>query len=709
MSFWRNLGRRCPPTQRAAAGFVLLVGLVANPLVSAAQNSPPQPPAAQSGQTAPANQPPIPASPGGKVLFSRDASTVPSSPVASQGQDAAANADGLKVTDEERNAVTFVAYDLDVHLTPATAGISARAVVTLRNDGGVPLKRIALQISSSLHWDAISAETPGAAIRPLVFASHRVETDADHTGAMEEAAISLPEPLAPGASTTIRALYSGSIARSAERLERIGAPANEALAADWDAVAPPDPDGESGGSALRGFGNVLWYPVSAPPVFLGDGAKFFQEVGATKLRESAAMVRLRLAVEYVGDPPDAAFFCGRREQLTAISDDPNLPAAESPGIATASFEARPLGFRTPNLFVTAGAPTSAGPAEDSYLLEVVTGHYDALPAYAAAATQVQPLLTDWFGPQPLGPLTILDHPGQPFEDDALLVRPVRGVDAATLEAPLVHSLTHAWIHSSHAWIDEGLAEFASLLWTERTAGGKAALAELQDSARTLALAEPAVPMDVAVSASSSSSDSAPPAEHAAPVPGQAAGPQPSFSAAGKSLAEATGEVFYRTKARAVWWMLRGIAGDEALKKTLQAYRLDAKLDHDPQGLERTLEKFSHMDLQWFFYDWVYRDRGLPDLSIVSVTPSQLETHSGQPSGWLVAVVVHNDGYAEAEVPVTVRSAASTETQWLRIPGRATASTRIVFAGTPQEVQVNDGSVPETETSIHVRQLVTPHS
>jgi aminopeptidase N len=162
-------------------------------------------------------------------------------------------------------------------------------------------------------------------------------------------------------------------------------------------------------------------------------------------------------------------------------------------------------------------------------------------------------------------------------------------------------------------------------------------------------------------------------------------------------------------------MLRNITGDDALKQALQAYRLDPKLDRDPEGLQHTLEKFSHKDLTWFFDNWVYEDRGLPDLSIVNVTPRQLEAHSGLPAGWLVSVDVRNDGDAEAEVPITVRSApglsaganAATETQTLRIPGHASISRRIVFASTPAEVQVNDGSVPETRTSIHTRQLTLP--
>jgi len=268
---------------------------------------------------------------------------------------------------------------------------------------------------------------------------------------------------------------------------------------------------------------------------------------------------------------------------------------------------------------------------------------------------------------------------------------MHAVDPDALAPSLLHSLTHAWVHSSHAWIDEGLAQFMTILWTERNSGRPAALAELQEAARALALAEPEVP----VSASSGSSPDSQP------------NPKASASSAGASLAEATGDVFYRTKAAAVWWMLRTLIGDDALKQSLQAYRLDPKLDHDPLGLEHTLERFSHKDLRWFFNDWVYRDRGLPDLTIVSVTPSQLESTTGAASGWLVAIVVRNDGYATADVPVTVHSSTASQTERLRIPGQTSVSTRIIFAGAPEVVEVNDGGVPETVTSIHTRQLVLP--
>jgi len=626
----------------------------------------------------PADQPDAPIAPAGKVLFSRDATTpsdtqpTPPTPPAQP--------DTLAVTDAERSALTFTAYDLDAHLTPSSAGISVRAVLAVRNDGPTPLPRLILDITSSIHWDAVSTRTP-AAVAHLPFATHLVPTDADHTGAMSEAVVTLPQPLAAGASLTLTALYSGAIPQTSERLTRMGAPAAQAFAEDWDAIAPNNPDAAAEGTALRGFGNVLWYPLSAPPVFLGDGAKLFQAVGRSRLRESAATFRLHLAVEYVGEPPDAAFFCGQREQLLAISDNPNVPVAESPGIATATFDPRPIGFRTPSLFITGHAATDVGTQSNPGLFAAVTAHDESLPAYYSAAALVEPLLTDWFGPHPLTALTLLDRPGDPFEDDALLVtdlaRPVSASDPTPLASTLAHSLTHAWIKSSHPWIDEGLAEFISLVWTERTSGRAAALTQLQDEARALALAEPEVP---------ASTPDAP---------------------TGVNLAVPIDPTLDRTKSAAVWWMLRSIVGDDALKQSLRAYRANPKLDRDPAGFEQTLEQLSHMELRWFFDNWVYQDRGLPDISIVNVTPSQLETHDRLPSGWLVAVEVRNDGYAEAEVPVTVRSATAAETHLLRIPGRASASTRILFSGTPQQVQVNDGSVPETQTSLHTRQLVLP--
>jgi hypothetical protein len=379
---------------------------------------------------------------------------------------------------------------------------------------------------------------------------------------------------------------------------------------------------------------------------------------------------LRLTVEFVGDAPDAAFFCGRREQLKVVSENQSLPVAESPGVATAEFSDRPLGFRTPSLFVT----DRAGTVTNDSLISAVTDHYDAVPSYGTAAEKVRPLLAEWLGTGPLSVLTILDHDGQPFEDDALLVAPMRAGEPDTLAPALVHSLSHAWFRSSHVWLDEGVAQFMGLQWMEQSLGRETAVSHLQEEARALALVEP-------------------PAAKSADSTEQ-----------GQSLIQASDEVYYRTKAAAVLEMLRSIVGDDALRRALQLYRED-KMDSDPKEFQRVLERTSRRELGWFFDDWVYRDRGLPDLSIASVTPRAIDQIGTKGAGWLVAVEVRNDGGAVAEVPVTVRSGTLTATQRLRIPGRSSASTRIVFEGTPTEVLVNDGTVPEVGSSMHTRQIV----
>jgi hypothetical protein len=539
--------------------------------------------------------------------------------------------------------------------------------LTVTNVGAKPLTQIALQISGSLSWESIAIRN-GEQLTPTLFVQHLLDTDTDHTGRAQEAIVTLPAPLQPGDSIHLAALYSGQIVQSANRLERIGAPLEQAANADWDSIS-------SELTALRGYGNVLWYPTASPPAFLGDEAKLFQAVGRTKLQQADATVRLRLTVEYIGDPPDAAFFNGQRQQLTVISENINTPTAQAPGVATAEFPAQPIGFRTPSLFVTdrAASPTDSG------LIMAVTDHYDALLSYSAAADKVKPLLMEWLGLDPLTSLNLIDHSGQPFEDQALLVAPMRAADPAALAPSLVHSLTHAWFSSSHVWLDEGLAQFMSLLWIEREQGRDAAVQRLQQMANTLALAEPVV---------EKTSDTA-----------------PAGADAGQSLISASDDIYYRSKATAVLWMLRSVAGEQALKQALQQYRHSGKREQDPKEFQHVLEQTSQKDLGWFFDDWVYRDRSLPDLKILNVTTPELPARGSKSGGWMVAVEVQNDGAAVADVPVTVRSGTLTATERLRVPGFSRAATRIVFEGTPTEVIVNDGSVPELGESRHSKLLV----
>ena len=246
--------------------------------------------------------------PQGKVLFDRNADSA-----APKDAKATVEQRVVDVSDAERAALTFTAYDLDVHLTPAQSRLAVHAEFTVRNSGKEPLKRLIFQVSSSLQWESFAMRS-GGQVLPLTFTVQTIDTDADHTGKATEAVVALPEALEPGGSVALTSFYSGEVALSAERLERIGAPLEQAARADWDQISAE-------WTGLRGFGDVLWYPTAAAPVFLGDGARLFQSVGQTKLRQAGATVRLRLTVEFVGDAPDAAFFCGRREQLRDVLEN----------------------------------------------------------------------------------------------------------------------------------------------------------------------------------------------------------------------------------------------------------------------------------------------------------------------------------------------------------------------------------------------------
>src|SRR5439155_24251644 len=129
-----------------------------------------------------------------------------------------------------------------------------------------------------------------------------------------------------------------------------------------------------------------------------------------------------------------------------------------------------LGFRVPSLFVPDGALRRT----DSAALSVLTDDDAALTRYGAAETEVQPLLVEWLGDAPQRTLTILDHAGQPFEDRALLVAPMTGAEPAAVAGVLAHSLGHAWLGSSHVWLDEGVAQLMGWRWVERTRGREAA-------------------------------------------------------------------------------------------------------------------------------------------------------------------------------------------------------------------------------------------
>ncbi len=674
---------------------------------------------AQDNQQPPTNNPPPttnnqqPTQPHGDVLFQSHGEP----PVSPEDTTAPALQQSAPTDPTLSSREALTSYDLDVRITPDASRLSSRARVTLRNISSQPLPRVALQISSSLSWESIALITPQSTTQ-LPLTQHLIDTDADHTGQASEAILDLPTPLAPGATLTLDTLYSGTITPNATRLERIGATLDKALDTDWDTLGITTISSNSSSSssssnsadaapntlaaALRGFGNVLWYPVASPPLFLGDGAKLFQAVAAMRLAQQADIIHLRLAVEYKGEPPVAAYFCGRRQPLAAHADNPNAPIAEGSGIATANFASEPLGFRQPNLFLVelaesliaplpqATSSSASTPTADTApstggapMLAVDTANEAALPPLATSAQKIAPLLQLWFGERPLTALTILDHAGEPFEDGPLLVAPIEPLSSSASAPALAHSLAHAWVQTGQPWIDEGLAQFTSLLWIEQEQGRDAALLQLNNLIQPLNIAEVGFDTEQAADASS--------------------------ALTGQPLISASDELYYRRKAAAVWWMLRGITGDLPLQQALAAWRTQPPSHDNPTvqaiGFEKLLEKTSGKDLSWFFSDWVLRDRGLPDLSIVNVEPRQLPAGKGHDSGWLVAVTMHNAGAPAVDVPLIIRSGTFSTTTRIHIPGFSDVTDRIVVEAAPTQVVLNDGSTPEIRASTHSRDIV----
>jgi hypothetical protein len=413
-------------------------------------------------------------------------------------------------------------------------------------------------------------------------------------------------------------------------------------------------------------------------------------------------------VEYGGEAPVAAYFCGRRQPLIALHDNNDAPIAYGSGIATASFAVEPIGLRPLSLFVIAQAETMIAPVPgavaglksgsasngtaNAAMLAVESNDDRALPLLADSAERVAPLIVEWLGPHPVSALTVIDHTGQPFEDGPLLVAPVGTLAASTASPMLAHSLTHAWVQTGQPWMDEGLAEFFSLLWTEREKGRDAAVAQLDAVMQTVAAADTLA--DAGTIAATTNAESTSSAAE---------------TMVGQPLVSSDDEVFFRRKAAAVWWMLRDIAGEQPLEIALSTWRTQAprhdSAEEQARAFEALLEKTSGKELGWFFNDWVLHDRGLPSLSIVDVAPREMPASTGRDKGWLTAVTVHNGGAAEVEVPLVIRSGTFSTTKRIRVAGNSNTTERVVTEIAPTEIVLNDGSVPEAGQSVHTREVV----
>ena len=556
----------------------------------------------------------------------------------------------------DREALTFTNYDLDVRVEPEQQRLGVRGRITLRNDSANPQKDIALQISSTLDWRSIQI-----AGKTAQFVTHEYTSDIDHTGALSEAIVTLPREVPPQGTVELDIGYEGVIPLDVTRLTRIGVPEERAEHSDWDRI------GKSF-TAVRGIGYVVWYPVATESASLSEANSVFDTVGRWRTRGLGSNVRINLcfSANWSASLPVVVMNNPERQGIAGGSS-----GGRTGGDVTACEEHvySPLDQAAP-LFLGANYSKLDRPAISfRYLPE----HKSGVETYALAADLAVPLVTDWFGP-PKANAQVIDLPDPdalPFESGTMLLTPLVSDDSRSYQLAVVHQLTHAAFPSSRSWIYEGLAHLAQALQREQQNGRQSGL-DFMGLHRTAI-----VDAEKAMTAAHNQTE-----------------------AARESLINTSTEEFYRSKAMYVWWMLRDMIGDAALKKALATYHPDQ--DKESSYVQHLIEAQTHRDLAWFFDDWVYRDRGLPDFRVESAYPRA--TADG---AYVVTVTIENLGDAGAEVPVTLRMANGEVTKRLEVHAKSKTSIRIEASSTPQEVVVNDGSVPEGGLSNNVFKIPPP--
>ncbi len=540
----------------------------------------------------------------------------------------------------DRSAFTFTAYDLRAQVVPAGQGFDVTGRVTLRNDSSAPQRFIALQISSTLGWKSIAL-----AGKPAAFSSGPYTTDIDHTGSVSEAVVTLSQAIPPKGAIELEVSYAGTIPSDATRLTRIGAPPVAAAQSDWDQISEAF-------TGVRGVGYVCWYPVALEAASLSNGSELSAVIGAWRERHAASTFHLTLVLA-----SDNLIATNGR-----LLDQKATNTADGP-VHARQYDFSPIGLAPPT-FTIADYTLLNRPAINVLHL---SGHQAGAQEYQLAAEKLLPAISDWFG-APRERVVVVELPEgyAPFNSGAMLFTPLVDSGRQAVEVAVAHPLARACLDAQRPWIAEGLAHFAQALVRERQDGRKAALAYLQQFRPALADAE----------------------QQARATPAGS-----SIPAEGEPLDRATDEIYYRGKAMFVWWMLRDMVGDAALQRAFHQYH--AADDKEPAYVQRLVEAASQRKLEWFFDDWVYRDRGLPDFRVDSVFPRQTLP---EPGPVIVTVTVQNDGDAGAEVPIIIPVEKGEAMERVQVAAHSKNSTRLSIPAIPTEATVNDGSVPESDVS-----------
>jgi hypothetical protein len=548
----------------------------------------------------------------------------------------------------EREAFTISKYDLEIRLEPEQQRLGARGKITLRNDSTHPQKIVALQISSSLNWRSIRVN--GKAVQ---FVSQPYVSDIDHTGALSEAIVTLPVEIKPKDSVELEIGYEGVIPLDTTRLTRVGIPEGIAKHTSWDQISPSF-------TAVRGAGYVAWYPITTESADFSEGNSLFEVVDRWKARAAGSEFKAKIVAS--GVTGEAALF-----MICSPDGQRFIEAMDRAQQVSAECSWVRLGTVTPT-FVFANYQDQSKPP---FYLFSFPGHEEGATKYSNALEPATKFVSGWFG-QPSAAIAIADlaDPNSaPFESGTLLIASMAAEDSKLAGINLVHELVHSALPSSRPWVYEGLAHFAEAMYRQEQGGRQAALDFLGLHRAAFLDSEKEV--------------------SAAPD-----------KKVGQPLAVTFDETYYRSKAAYVWWMLRDMAGDDALKEAIRKYR--AEDDKAPKYVEQLIEAAAKRDLSWFFDDWVYHDRGLPDFHVQSVHPWKTEK-----GVQFITVTLENIGTAGAEVPFTVIFEGGEITKRIEVRAKATATTRVELPGTASKIVVNDGSVPESDLTNNVFKISAP--
>lgn len=540
----------------------------------------------------------------------------------------------------EREAFSITKYDLSLQIEPEQHRLGARGKITLRNDTGTPQKIAVLQISSSLDWRAIRA-----ADKPLQFVTQPYTSDIDHTGSLSEAIVTLPQEIAPKGTIDLNIAYEGVILLDTTRLTRIGTPEDAARSSDWDRI-------DENFTAVRGAGYVAWYPIATESASLSEANAFSEVLGRWKDRESFS----EMSVVIQSTKDYKILFSGSKNNVDAD--------AHHPVNAKAFSMIRPHG----NIPTFALADYKSIDAKSSSV-NFLTGKEALASPYADLLGNLNPL------PQLQGPIGVQiaqlpEVDASRFVTDGLLLTPLQPLKQEG-RLMLVYALSRRKASSPRAWISEGLAHFAQAYDVEQQHGRAAALEYLEAHLPLLA--------NVELERSQGVVESVEPAS---------------------SLITTTDDVYLQSKAMWVWWMLRDMIGESSFNLVLSSYRESE--DNDPSYMPHLIAAQTQRDLSWFFDDWLYHDRGLPDFKVDSAYVASTPTKS-----FMLTLTLDNLGTAAAEVPVIIKFASGEITKRVELHAKSKVTFRVETPAAPQEVKINDGSVPESDLTNNTFKLPEP--